>query len=794
MQLRIEELDPESRKYLEGIWQSKGANTPGIFAFLGEPVAERTPAGWIATGVLLLVMAGIFLAAPVGFVEVSVGKAGLATVGFFLAAYGWHLHRTGRGKPSTLGNFIFVDGLHLWRVRSHEVRTIRLAEVHRVSGQTYVVGSTPQHTELVFHTGNRVEKLRLNDDRAASRIGQFVNLMIQLRNSANLEEMPALAHPKVFTAVAQNIFDGNSRIDISDLDLDTEIAYPCRVDPPPDNRPSAALPVLCSVAFGILAVLLIPWIDSRNYEKQLYETAKKQRENRIAALEHYLREFPQGRFADEANDLLDDDTFALHAASARAGSPEQLENYLRKYPNGKHAAAAREMIDDLTYAAALARASGGHLADLVQYRRRFPTGKHYAEAEDAYLRAAENMADNGMLKGLESYRVDFPKGRYLGRVEDKYFAAGSNMAERRNVSGLVDYRANYPHGRYRQAADDRIYEVLSASRAIYDLEMYLHWVPDGSHVQEARDLCDDLRFASAKEAAMVRKSPSPLRGYLSNGDNRRHREEALKMVAAYYDAAIERIRELAKGKENERDAELFAAFLDLLEALKKTDSPIVMYRFRATQDPLPVSDLQKNVEKAAYDIWLKQEPELQALRVGSGDRAAVLPLGQVFDAGQTRRREDLIARKLSAAIAKICNPDLIQLVSAADESAAIELEYHTFATGGYYLYIRTDRPLADPCGDDPKGKIAGLLRAYEIRWTIRITAPGQEKTRVIRLDSQPAQQLRMQSERSDPAWAPYAVMMYSAFDDMSARLIRGCGLEPPPAPKVYYFRQVVGAE
>ena len=40
---------------------------------------------------------------------------------------------------------------------------------------------------------------------------------------------------------------------------------------------------------------------------------------------------------------------------------------------------------------------------------------------------------------------------------------------------------------------------------------------------------------------------------------------------------------------------------------------------------------------------------------------------------------------------------------------------------------------------------------------------------------------------NDPSWAPYAILLYSNFYDMSARLIEGFALDPGPKPNTFSF-------
>jgi hypothetical protein len=85
----------------------------------------------------------------------------------------------------------------------------------------------------------------------------------------------------------------------------------------------------------------------------------------------------------------------------------------------------------------------------------------------------------------------------------------------------------------------------------------------------------------------------------------------------------------------------------------------------------------------------------------------------------------------------------------------------------------------------------GLLRGYAIAWTVTVTPPGGQSI-VRELGSAPADSLRLEDSETAPDWAPYAVILYSAFHDFSSELILRFGLTPPPAPNVFTFDDATG--
>jgi hypothetical protein len=309
--------------------------------------------------------------------------------------------------------------------------------------------------------------------------------------------------------------------------------------------------------------------------------------------------------------------------------------------------------------------------------------------------------------------------------------------------------------------------------------------------QVDRHLLDEYCWDLARRQADEEHSPSRLRAYLADAENRRHRGEAREKISVFYDEVLARLKERrANHRDPERpiDEPMFAAVLELIEALKTRDHPVVTVGFRGTQEAEPATEEEKGREKSVYDLRVRENPELAEVARKSPDGTAVLARGEAFDAAQTRRREEVILARLRDSVQRALGADILTLERARDgEEPVLQVAYHVYPTGGLYLYV------SEPEGRQPEGRTAarGLIRGYVIDWTITIRPPGG-RAHECRLGSQPASNLHYDSEPGDPAWAPYAVVLYSAFDDLSSRLVGNFALPPPKAPERYRFRAVTG--
>ncbi|MFO0878346.1 MAG: hypothetical protein U0840_13475 [Gemmataceae bacterium] len=295
---------------------------------------------------------------------------------------------------------------------------------------------------------------------------------------------------------------------------------------------------------------------------------------------------------------------------------------------------------------------------------------------------------------------------------------------------------------------------------------------------------DDHRFLFAVRSAEENDSPAALRDYLTNPKAQRHRNDARNRIGVYYDRAVKDLksRALERGKDINRD--FFDAALAVLEALKEEDSPVVTVGFQARLDPLPASPEQEMIEKMVYEARISQNPELKEITSNKPNKSAILDTGSTFDPSEAARREKVILDRLSDAVKTAIKQEVLSFKPAPrGQKPNIEVAYHVYPAGGLYLYVETGL-----FGMEKKTK--GLIRGYNIKWTITVRPPGNGGQFVWDLESEALANLTYDRQPGDPAWAPYAVVLYSGFYDMGSRLIENFGLNPGPAPNAFTFEAV----
>lgn len=393
-------------------------------------------------------------------------------------------------------------------------------------------------------------------------------------------------------------------------------------------------------------------------------------------------------------------------------------------------------------------------------------------------------------------------GLYFGlpvlfdRLHESRLFAAIEREPSPGIVGIDAYLAEYSSdGRsddVRAMRDDRLFALVPTTVAghpdeLAPIERYLAESPNGRHAAEARARRDDHLFAVAQKDASAKNSPAGLRTYLADTGNTRHRPEAQLLINGYYDRSINDLRARAARVKSDDDS-LFAAVIALVEALKTADDPTVTVGFVGEVQAEPTTDREREIERAVYRDHLADEPELKSVEKRLGG-SAILPCQQAFVEDQVRNRENVIFGRVSDSVKKAIKSDILTLRQAKPgEQPVIEVRYRIAPSGSLYTYTTTE---SNQFGATSR-KVNGLLRAYRISWTITVRPPGGKPPIVYEVKSSPLNRLNYDSRPTDPSWAPYAILLYSAFYDLSDRMIKAFALDPGAPPNSFSFDAAAG--
>ncbi len=323
----------------------------------------------------------------------------------------------------------------------------------------------------------------------------------------------------------------------------------------------------------------------------------------------------------------------------------------------------------------------------------------------------------------------------------------------------------------------------SSKRDLGTPEGYLAAYPNGKHADQVKIILDDRSYFVAVE----QHSAAALRDYLSNASNVRHRDEAVIGIGRYYDEAVNHVRQLADAQAG--DKPLLQGLLALLENLKAKSSPIVYLGFVPHWTVTPDNAVAQEGEANSGAVYMLNNADIQTLSETS------LPIdpSAAFTKGQVLRRQAIILQRVRDALSRILSTDLIDLEPGRNaDNCEIIIVYDIHPAGRLRLYTRQTQTIAYSTSFDSQIKTVGLLRDYEISWQVRLRPQISGPVYEFSVTSSPGQSLRMTSSANDPAWAPYAVTLYSTFYDFSDELIESAGLAAPPAPTQFRFQEAVG--
>jgi hypothetical protein len=220
------------------------------------------------------------------------------------------------------------------------------------------------------------------------------------------------------------------------------------------------------------------------------------------------------------------------------------------------------------------------------------------------------------------------------------------------------------------------------------------------------------------------------------------------------------------------DEELRTAFLHVIEDLGAGTDGVVYVAFHneAKLDP-PEGD----------DVILLLKRSIKEVKDAfpNGD-APVVSQGKAFDAEFDRKRRDTFFKAMEEAFERVFKQKglltLVPLADSADRTGKIVFDVSSKAgrEASYYTYTQED-------------KVAGLLFSVKVDWEFAVfDRQGKELYR-RKTASNPALNLKYRSTAKDPTWAPYSVMMDSAYYNYCRDVTARFGLTPPEERTEFSF-------
>lgn len=229
-----------------------------------------------------------------------------------------------------------------------------------------------------------------------------------------------------------------------------------------------------------------------------------------------------------------------------------------------------------------------------------------------------------------------------------------------------------------------------------------------------------------------------------------------------------------KGDEVPADPELQEAFRKLIADLStSSDGDVYVAFHNEAKLDVPPGDKVMLILKRA-------QPEVK-MAFPNGD-APVHPQGRAFDGEFNRKRRDTFFKAMTKAFEEVFKHKgllvLKPLADGEDRDGKIIFEVRSAAVREptYYTYTQ-------------EGKVTGLLFGLRVDWEFAIIDRHGEELYRKKTPSTPAHKLSLQSRRGDPDWAPYSVLMDSAYYNYSRDVIARFGLPAPEQRTQFSFTE-----
>ena len=243
------------------------------------------------------------------------------------------------------------------------------------------------------------------------------------------------------------------------------------------------------------------------------------------------------------------------------------------------------------------------------------------------------------------------------------------------------------------------------------------------------------------------------------------KEGMARVYAKALEDLAERVEAESKGKrEFPEDPAMRAAFAAALERVAKADDNRVYLAFSS--------------ENHLADVEAERTPDTARTAPGLAGLKQI-DQGEAFSSAREGRRREVFADALEGALRDAFSEPLVDiepLKEGEDRKGKVVLQVHCVSrrVPGYMVYTSNDKPV-------------GTLFKIEVDWEFSAFDVDGKVLTKNRSRSNPASTMRFRSDDDDPAWAPYSVMMDSAYYNYCREVTGRLGMIPPAVKEYFVF-------
>lgn len=234
----------------------------------------------------------------------------------------------------------------------------------------------------------------------------------------------------------------------------------------------------------------------------------------ISAYESFVKQFPKGKRAEEAQATL----AVLYEerdweSATRNDQLSFYRVYLKNHPQGKHKSEARTRIAALEEERDWKKAQQKDLLQgYLEFLEFYPDSRFAAEAEAKIQRIQDDTAwakarKDGTIESYKEYLREFPKGEYTERAETKikdreriveYWNRTLQLNNRLGYRQFMKMFPDSPEAKLSREAlnkleDEEWEKIYKNAKRPMQLELFLLLYPDGIHAEDAEKRLVDLQ-------------------------------------------------------------------------------------------------------------------------------------------------------------------------------------------------------------------------------------------------------------------------------------------------------------
>jgi hypothetical protein len=265
---------------------------------------------------------------------------------------------------------------------------------------------------------------------------------------------------------------------------------------------------------------------------------------------------------------------------------------------------------------------------------------------------------------------------------------------------------------------------------------------------------DERRWTSASSAGTA----AAFRLYKAQRPNGRHAVDANVRLNILYQKAVSDYRDAA-GLETSQGIE---AVIKMLDYARRTGKYNVAVSFYGTNE-IP-ADIERQLS-SRYGV------------------THLIPIHPHFTSQANQERESEVVQRISSAFRQIIPADILQFTKseAADGEIGFFVSYTIQASGALYYSVKE--------GQIPVGR-RNWYTGITFGWTFQIVVPGEDSYPLeFSLTSEPANEIQFSYSAPSsglptqpPPNAVYKAMANSAFDDLTAKVLRELSVENQTSP------------